>query len=160
MPGLVQNCPTPSVTDAASPRAISAPRSLAARGRTNTGFEEPISANTGIGRGRPTATVHAEGDDLGDAVGLLQTLRSVAGRLLFGGFPTGVEVSAAMHHGGPWPAASVPGATSVGTAAIRRFVRPVCFQDAPDAALPAELRRDNPRGILRTLDGALTRDPG
>jgi NADP-dependent aldehyde dehydrogenase len=64
-----------------------------------------------------------------------------------------------MHHGGPWPATSDARATSVGTAAILRFARPVCFQDVPDAALPEELRDGNPRGIWRLLDGNLSRQP-
>jgi 2,5-dioxopentanoate dehydrogenase len=64
-----------------------------------------------------------------------------------------------MHHGGPWPATTDPRATSVGTAAILRFARPVCFQDVPEGALPEELRAENPRGIWRLVDGQLTKDP-
>jgi 2,5-dioxopentanoate dehydrogenase len=75
------------------------------------------------------------------------------------GVPTDVEVTHAMHHGGPWPATSDSRATSVGTAAITRFARPVCFQDVPNAALPEELRDSNPRGIWRLLDGHPTREP-
>jgi len=90
---------------------------------------------------------------------LLPLLARKAGRIVLNGVPTGVEVTHAMHHGGPWPAASDPRATSIGTAAILRFVRPVCFQDVPDAALPEELRDRNPRGIWRLLDGNLSRQP-
>jgi NADP-dependent aldehyde dehydrogenase len=75
-----------------------------------------------------------------------------------GGVPTGVEVSPAMHHGGPWPATTDSRATSVGTAAIERFARPVCFQNVPDGALPEELRDANPRHLWRLVDGQRTRD--
>jgi len=68
-------------------------------------------------------------------------------------------VTHAMQHGGPWPATSDPRATSVGTAAILRFARPVCFQDVPDTALPEELKDGNPRGIWRLLDGNFSRQP-
>jgi alpha-ketoglutaric semialdehyde dehydrogenase len=84
-------------------------------------------------------------------------LREKAGRLVFGGVPTGVEVSPAMHHGGPYPATTDPRFTSVGTAAILRFARPVCYQDFPSAWLPPELRDENPRGIWRLVDGSWTR---
>ena len=109
-------------------------------------------------KGQLTATFHA-----GDADGaMLEPLRGImeakAGRLLFGGFPTGVEVCAAMHHGGPYPAASDPHSTSVGTAAILRFARPVCYQDWPQNQLPPELQDRNSRGIMRQVDGVLTRE--
>ena len=78
--------------------------------------------------------------------------------MLVNGFPTGVEVSPAMHHGGPYPATTDVRFTSVGTAAILRFARPVCYQGFPDALLPAELKNANPRNILRTVNGAPTRD--
>jgi NADP-dependent aldehyde dehydrogenase len=109
-------------------------------------------------RGQLTATIHAAGRDLEDFADLVAILRRKAGRLVFNGFPTGVEVCHAMHHGGPYPATTDSRATSVGTAAIHRFVRPVCYQDFPQAALPEELRDSNPRGIWRLVDGAFTRD--
>ena len=71
------------------------------------------------------------------------------------GFPTGVEVCHAMVHGGPYPATSDSRATSVGTYSIYRFVRPVCYQDFPQAALPDELKNENPLGIWRLVDGNL-----
>ena len=107
--------------------------------------------------GQLTATVHAAGDDLADHAGLLRLLERRVGRLLFGGVPTGVEVVPAMQHGGPYPASSDVRSTSVGTAAISRFVRPICYQDAPAAVLPVELRDGNPAGILRLVDGTWTR---
>jgi NADP-dependent aldehyde dehydrogenase len=109
-------------------------------------------------QGHLTATVFATDQDLAEFPDLLAVLQRKVGRIVFNGFPTGVEVSPAMHHGGPYPAATDARATSVGTAAIERFVRPVCFQDVPASALPPELQDENPRGIWRLLDGALTRE--
>jgi alpha-ketoglutaric semialdehyde dehydrogenase len=109
--------------------------------------------------GHLTATVFATERDLAENRELLAVLARKAGRLILDGVPTGVEVTQAMHHGGPWPATTDPRATSVGTAAILRFARPVCYQDFPDAALPEELRDANPRGISRLVDGRLTKDP-
>jgi len=108
--------------------------------------------------GQLTATVHAT-----DADGLLlgpvaSILVQKAGRVIYGGYPTGVEVSDAMQHGGPFPSTSDPRTTSVGTAAILRFVRPVAYQDFPPALLPDELKNENPFGIMRLVNGALTRE--
>src|SRR6185436_6283950 len=87
-------------------------------------------------KGHLVATVHATEKDLAANPALLPLLARKAGRIVMNGVPTGVEVTHAMHHGGPWPATSDSRATSVGTAAIVRFARPVCFQDVPNAALP------------------------
>jgi 2,5-dioxopentanoate dehydrogenase len=76
---------------------------------------------------------------------------------LFNGYPTGVEVCHAMVHGGPYPASTDSRATSVGSQATFRFARPVCYQDFPDTALPAELKNSNPLGIWRMVDGNFTR---
>jgi 2,5-dioxopentanoate dehydrogenase len=103
--------------------------------------------------------VHGTERDLAESSELLGVLRRKAGRLVVNGFPTGVEVCHAMQHGGPYPATTDSRSTSVGTAAIVRFARPVCYQDFPQAALPEELRDANPRGIWRLVDGAITRDP-
>ena len=100
-----------------------------------------------------TATVHARPDELAARQGLVDTLAGKAGRVLFGGFPAGVEVAHAMVHGGPWPASSDGRSTSVGTLALQRFLRPVCYQNFPDAALPLELRDGNPLGLARLVDG-------
>lgn len=108
--------------------------------------------------GQLTASVHATDDDLAQHGSLVRALERIAGRLVFNGYPTGVEVTHAMHHGGPYPAATDVRSTSVGTAALERFVRPVCFQDAPVAVLPPELRDDNPLGVWRLVDGELTRE--
>jgi NADP-dependent aldehyde dehydrogenase len=109
--------------------------------------------------GHLTATVHATERDLAEHGELLSVLARKAGRLIVGGVPTGVEVAPAMQHGGPWPATTDPRSTSVGTAAILRFARPVCFQNLPDTALPEELKDANPRGIWRLIDGQPTREP-
>ncbi|HXR96826.1 MAG TPA: aldehyde dehydrogenase (NADP(+)) [Terriglobales bacterium] len=108
--------------------------------------------------GHLTATVHGTDEDLRENAELLHVLAARVGRLVLNGFPTGVAVTHAMVHGGPYPASS-SGETSVGTRAILRFVRPVCFQDAPEFALPPELQDANPLGIARRLDGRITRDP-
>lgn len=104
--------------------------------------------------GQLTATVHATEADHPAAAGLLPTLELIAGRVLFGGWPTGVEVGHAVVHGGPFPATSAPATTSVGTRAVERFLRPVSYQNVPAALLPEELRDDNPLGVPRLRDGA------
>ena len=108
--------------------------------------------------GHLTATIHGTEEDLSEFADLVEILEGKVGRLVFNGYPTGVEVCHAMVHGGPCPATSDARFTSVGTQAILRFVRPVCFQDFPDAALPPELRNGNPLGIWRMVDGQLFRD--
>jgi NADP-dependent aldehyde dehydrogenase len=108
--------------------------------------------------GSLTATVHGTPEDLRKYRKLIALLETKSGRLIFNGYPTGVEVSHAMHHGGPYPATGDPKFTSVGTAAIFRFLRPICYQDFPDEALPPELQRGNPRKIWRMINGQLTRD--
>jgi 2,5-dioxopentanoate dehydrogenase len=108
--------------------------------------------------GQLTATLHASDADLAKFADLIAILERKAGRLIVNGFPTGVEVCHAMVHGGPYPATSDSRATSVGTYSIYRFVRPVCYQDFPQAALPDELKDANPLGIMRLIDGQLTRE--
>jgi 2,5-dioxopentanoate dehydrogenase len=108
--------------------------------------------------GHLTATIHGTEEDLREAAELVRVLETKVGRLLFNGYPTGVEVCHAMVHGGPFPATSDSRTTSVGTRAITRFARPVCYQDFPDAALPMELRRGNPLRIQRMLNGKLARE--
>jgi alpha-ketoglutaric semialdehyde dehydrogenase len=108
--------------------------------------------------GQLTATVHATAADLTGAGPLLAILERKVGRLVFGGVPTGVEVCAAMNHGGPYPASTDARSTSVGTAAIHRFARPLCYQDAAAAVLPPELADRNVRALWRLVDDRLTRD--
>ena len=108
--------------------------------------------------GHLTATIHGTDDDLREFADLIAILESKVGRLVFNGFPTGVEVSHAMVHGGPYPATSDGRSTSVGSQAIFRFARPVCYQGFPQGALPVEIQDANPLGIWRMVDGTLTRD--
>jgi NADP-dependent aldehyde dehydrogenase len=108
--------------------------------------------------GQLTATFQATPGDLQQSVELLQTAERCAGRVIINGFPTGVEVSPAMNHGGPYPATTDVRYTSVGTAAMLRFTRPHCYQGFSDELLPLELRNANPLRIERLVDGRLTRD--
>ncbi|MGH9844969.1 MAG: aldehyde dehydrogenase (NADP(+)) [Blastocatellia bacterium] len=107
--------------------------------------------------GHLTATIHGTAKDLADYASLVAILENKAGRLIFNGYPTGVEVCASMQHGGPYPATTDSRTTSVGTAAIERFARPVAYQNFPQSALPVELQDANPRKIWRLVDGQLTK---
>jgi alpha-ketoglutaric semialdehyde dehydrogenase len=109
-------------------------------------------------RGQLTATLIADEADLSGYTDLTAVLEQKAGRLLLNGYPTGVEVCDAMVHGGPYPATSDSRGTSVGTLAIDRFLRPVCYQNFPEALLPEALKNANPLGINRLVDGEMTRD--
>jgi NADP-dependent aldehyde dehydrogenase len=121
------------------------------------GSKGELRAALGQLEGQLTASIHAEaGEDLTELVALLSER---AGRIVFDGFPTGVAVTHGMHHGGPYPACSNPLHTSVGATAIRRWLRPVAFQNAPAGVLPPELADGNPLGLWRRVDGELTRDP-
>ena len=108
--------------------------------------------------GHLTATVHGTEEDLAEFSDLISILETKVGRIVFNGYPTGVEVGHAMVHGGPYPATSDGRSTSVGSEAIFRFCRPVCFQDCPKQLLPQELRDENPLGIWRMIDGKMTRE--
>lgn len=106
--------------------------------------------------GQLTATLQGTPEDLVEFSALAETLTQRAGRVIVNGFPTGVEVCASMHHGGPYPATTDAGATSLGSAAILRFARPVCYQDFPQELLPVELRNKNERHIWRLVDNEWT----
>ncbi|MET8710302.1 aldehyde dehydrogenase (NADP(+)) [Streptomyces californicus] len=106
--------------------------------------------------GQLTATLHAADSDRATALELLPVLEERAGRVLWGGWPTGVEVCHAMVHGGPWPATSSPGTTSVGALAIDRWLRPVCYQSFPEALLPPELHTDAAPGTPRPTGPGFT----
>lgn len=108
--------------------------------------------------GHLTATVFGLAEELAEYRDLVDVLERKVGRVIFNGFPTGVEVSHAMVHGGPYPAASDSRFTSVGSQAILRFARPVCYQGWPEHLLPEELRDSNPLKISRLVNGSLTRD--
>jgi 2,5-dioxopentanoate dehydrogenase len=116
---------------------------------------ERLAEQLGQLEGQLTATVHYAPRDAAVARLLLPALEELAGRILFNGWPTGVEVSHAMVHGGPFPATSDARSTSVGTRAIERFQRPVCYQDVPEEVLPDAVRDDNPWKLTRRVDGRL-----
>lgn len=106
--------------------------------------------------GQLTATVHATDADREALAPIINAITQKVGRLIFGGYPTGVEVCHSMQHGGPFPATTDGRSTSVGTGAIYRFVRPVAFQDFPDQLLPDALKNENSLNILRLVDGNWT----
>jgi NADP-dependent aldehyde dehydrogenase len=108
--------------------------------------------------GSLTVTIHAEDGEFETLAPRVQQLRDTAGRLVFGGWPTGVAVNWAQQHGGPWPSTTSSLHTSVGATAIRRFLRPVAFQNAPEVLLPPALHDANPLAIPRRVDGSLTLD--
>lgn len=102
--------------------------------------------------GQLTTTVMGTDEDFAGHKALLQLLPSIAGRVLFNGVPTGVEVCHSMVHGGPFPATTDSRFTAVGTNAVKRWVRPVCYQNCPDGLLPLALQNANPLGIWRLVD--------
>ncbi|WP_223596071.1 aldehyde dehydrogenase (NADP(+)) [Pseudomonas sp. A-R-19] len=116
-----------------------------------------IAALNGL-HGQLTATLIGEPEDFEQFVGLTALLEQKVGRILLNGYPTGVEVCDSMVHGGPYPATSDARGTSVGTLAIDRFLRPVCFQNYPDSLLPEALKNGNPLRIQRLVDGQPSRD--
>ena len=117
-------------------------------------FDELLAVAEHV-EGQLTVTLQIDEADHADARRLLPVLERKAGRILANGFPTGVEVCHAMVHGGPFPSTSNAMYTSVGATAIDRFLRPVSYQDLPDALLPEALKDGNPLGLWRLVDGAL-----
>jgi len=117
---------------------------------------DQVLAIAGSLEGHLTATIHGTEQDLHEFADLVAILERKVGRLIFNGFPTGVEVCPSMQHGGPYPATTDSRSTSVGTAALLRFARPLAYQNFPQAALPPELQDKNPRGIWRLIDGQWT----
>ncbi|GAB3799710.1 aldehyde dehydrogenase (NADP(+)) [Humibacter antri] len=117
-------------------------------------YDSPAEALAVAGalEGQLTATVQGTNADA-DAEALVTALAVKAGRVLYNGWPTGVSVTYAQQHGGPYPATTAPHFTSVGTASIGRFLRPVAYQDVPNAALPPALQNDNPWRLPRTVNG-------
>lgn len=106
-------------------------------------------------QGQLTATIFSTKQEIRKLHTIVSTISTKVGRLIFNGVPTGVAVSSAMHHGGPFPASSNGKYTSVGTSAIQRFVRPICFQNWPDELLPEALKRANPLHIIRKVNGKM-----
>jgi NADP-dependent aldehyde dehydrogenase len=114
-----------------------------------------LTAALDILPGSLTASIHAEPEEADALAPLVERLTQVAGRVIHDGWPTGVAVAWSQHHGGPWPATTAPLHTSVGATAIRRFLRPVTYQDLPEAWLPDAVRDDNPLAIPQRVDGRL-----
>lgn len=113
--------------------------------------------------GQLTATLHSTREELHGYDRLIALLEQRAGRLILNSFPTGVEVCSSMHHGGPYPASSDVRSTSVGSAAIHRFARPICYQGFPQEALPRPLRNQNEANLWRMVNGDMTQmdiEPG
>ena len=108
-------------------------------------------------KGHLTASLFGTNEELDNYKNLIKVLEQKVGRLIINGFPTGVEVCHAMNHGGPFPATTDSRTTSVGTTAIYRFTRPVCYQNLPDHLLPEELQQDNPLNVWRLYNGEWTR---
>ena len=153
--GNGQGAPAVFLTDIATFRANPAlqhemfgPATLVVTGTTAEILETIPSLE-----GQLTATIHGTDEELAAHSELVAALERRAGRLIFNGFPTGVEVCSSMVHGGPYPATSDGRSSSVGTLAIHRFVRPVAYQSFPATALPPELRDGNPLAIRRLVDG-------
>ena len=132
------------------------PATVLVRCRTAASLAATVEG-IGLG-GQLTAAVHGTDADLKACRPLLALLERRVGRLVFDGFPTSVEVCPSMHHGGPYPATTDARWTSVGTAAIARFARGICYQNGPQDRLPPELRDHNVRGIRRLVDGRWTCD--
>jgi 2,5-dioxopentanoate dehydrogenase len=109
--------------------------------------------------GQLTGTILGDENDLKQFSDSVNAIHEKVGRLIFNGVPTGVEVNHAMVHGGPFPATTDPRTTSVGADAIKRFVRPFCYQDFPSEYLPDALKNENPLHIIRKINGMYTRDP-
>ena len=124
----------------------------------NTSAKEELIEAAKKLSGHLTATIHGTEEDLEEYSELVEILQEKVGRLIFNGYPTGVRVCHAMIHGGPYPATTDSRTTSVGTTAIHRFARPVCFQDFPSVTLPDELKDENPRNIWRLVNGTLMKD--
>jgi 2,5-dioxopentanoate dehydrogenase len=118
---------------------------------------DELASALGAMEGQLTATVLFDQSDEPAAARLLPALERKAGRILGNSWPTGVEVCHAMVHGGPFPATSDSRTTSVGTLAIERFLRPVCYQNLPESLLPEALKESNPWKVPRRVDGHLPR---
>lgn len=123
---------------------------------THCGSTEELERIAESFDGQLTAAIHGTPDDLRQHARLVRILERKAGRIIFNGFGTGIEVCPSMHHGGPYPAATHSFFTSIGTAALYRFVRPVCYQGFPDDCLPEPIQNQNASRAWRMVDGEIT----
>lgn len=119
---------------------------------------EEMLAFSDLQKGQLTTSLFGTEQDFSSAKSLINKVMDKAGRLIFNGVPTGVEVNTSIQHGGPYPATTDNRFTSVGADAILRFVRPVAYQNAPASLLPDELQDNNPLGIWRKVNGVLGKD--
>jgi NADP-dependent aldehyde dehydrogenase len=124
----------------------------------NCASQEELARAVNELQGHLTATIHGTAADLEEYRWLISALELKVGRIVINGFPTGVEVCPSMTHGGPYPATTDARSTSVGTDAIKRFVRPVSYQGFPNEALPPALQDSNPLGIWRRVNGEFVKD--
>ena len=108
--------------------------------------------------GQLTGTIISDENEIKNYSQIVNALQNRVGRIIFNGVPTGVEVCPSMVHGGPYPASSDSRFTAVGVDSIKRFVRPFSYQDWPNELLPMELKNDNPFGIIRNLNGTLSKE--
>jgi 2,5-dioxopentanoate dehydrogenase len=108
--------------------------------------------------GQLTSTLMATENDIKNNEELVEAVKNICGRIIINSVPTGVEVCLSMHHGGPFPATTDSRFTSVGADGIKRFARPICFQNWPNDLLPDELKDENPLGIMRTINNELKND--
>jgi NADP-dependent aldehyde dehydrogenase len=152
---LAQVSASDFLTNPALHEEIFGPFSLIVRCAPGDEMEQVASALAG----QLTTAIWANENEGSTQEHLLKTLREKAGRLIWNGMPTGVEVGPAMVHGGPYPATTDSRFTSVGTTAIHRWTRPICFQNLPDHLVPPELQRSNPMKIWRQIDHNWTKDP-
>jgi NADP-dependent aldehyde dehydrogenase len=160
-PGDGPGRPAPVLSAAARPAGAAVEEVFGASGVViRWSGEEELLGHLRALEGQLTATLHYAPDDAELARSVLPILEDKVGRILVNGWPTGVEVSHAMVHGGPFPATSAPATTSVGSLAIERFQRPVCYQDVPPELLPPSLADENPWGLTRRIDGALRTPEG
>jgi alpha-ketoglutaric semialdehyde dehydrogenase len=134
-------------------KEIFGPTTLVVRHSTKKDLFEIVASL----EGHLAAAVHGTAEDFEEFAEVIHLLEEKVGRIVCNGFPTGVEVSPAMVHGGPYPATCDSRYTSVGTQAILRFARPICFQDCPASLLPDELKDANPLKIWRHVDGQMKR---
>ncbi|HJX72071.1 MAG TPA: aldehyde dehydrogenase family protein, partial [Bacteroidales bacterium] len=148
-PCLLQTSAQYFLTDQTLEKEVFGPSTLAILAKNKN---EMLEITEDLG-GHLTATLQATDEDLKNYAELIFILQQKTGRLIVNGFPTGVEVCHSMVHGGPFPATTDCHFTSVGTAAIYRFTRPVCYQNFPDHMLPEELKNNNPLQIWRLVDG-------
>ena len=125
---------------------------------THCGSKEELERIAESFDGQLTAAIHGTVEDLKENARLIRILERKVGRIIFNGFGTGIEVCPSMHHGGPYPAATHSFFTSIGTAAIYRFVRPVCYQGFPDECLPEPIQNKNASAAWRMVDGKITQE--